>query len=470
MLKFEKYSLETLKKYIPIIEKSPLKVNDVSTGSFFMWHENVNLAFCLTADGSFVSRQDVSGETAFSYPFGGDEIAASRELLNYCKENGLPLKFYGVSGETLERLKNNPVFDKISYAFDRKWSDYVYDFDEMRMFSGRKFGGQRNHVNKFRALYPNAEFSPLCAADIPSVKKFLDEYRLEHTGTNLEETDEFRHSRELLERFDELGLIGGKYVTGGEIASFTIGEVQGDTLIIHVEKALKRVIGAYPATFNAFVNLVGERYKDLKFVNREDDSGDAGLRTSKLQYNPVALIEKNIVKINSPYADVKIPVLTGEKVTLSEITEQDKNDYLALCADKENNKYWGYDYEKDENITSAIDENTFYDIVAFDRAVGDSINFAVRDKSSGKLVGETITYNATVNGRAETGCRIRAEYSGQGLGTEAFALTAAFAESLGLMPTAKCCKQNERSKKMILACGFTLKGEDDEFYYFEKRL
>lgn len=468
MLKFENYSIETLKKYIPVIEKSPLNVNDVSTGSFFMWHEGVNLAFCTTEDGSFVSRQDVSGEVAFSYPFGGDIKAATEEILAYCRENDIPLKFYGVSDELLQTLKSNPNFDKISYAFDRKWSDYIYDFEEMRQFAGKKFGGQRNHIHKFDALYPTAEFLPLVKADLPKVREFLIAYHAEHSVANLEENDEFRHTVELAERFDELGLIGGKFTLDGKVISFTIGEIQGDTLIIHIEKALKSVTGAYPATFNSFVKYVGEHYNGLKFVNREDDSGDPGLRTSKLQYNPIKLVNKNIVKINSPYAGVEIPEITGEKVILSEIRESDKADYLALCIDDENNKYWGYDYKTDENITSAVDENTFYDIANFDRAVGDSINFAVRDKQTGKLIGETITYNATVNKKAETGCRIAREYAGQGKGSEAFALTADFAESLGLTPTAKCYKQNEASRKMILACGFRFIREDDTFYYFSR--
>ena len=153
---------------------------------------------------------------------------------------------------------------------------------------------------------------------------------------------------------------------------------------------------------------------------------------------------------------------------LSAITEADKANYLALCTDDDNNKYWGYDYREDEGITSEIDENTFYDIVAFDRAVGDSINFAVRDKDSGELIGETITYNATVNGKAETGCRIAKAFSGKGRGEEAFGLTADFAQSLSLTPTAKCYKQNEPSKKMIIACRFKFIREDETFYYFSR--
>ena len=104
-MQFEKYTKETLIKYRSAIKNCPYNVNDITTGSFFMWNSGVDVRFCIES-GMFFSQQDICGEPSFSYPFANpsdfeDENAyktaeekALKELLSYVGENNLlPKKF-----------------------------------------------------------------------------------------------------------------------------------------------------------------------------------------------------------------------------------------------------------------------------------------------------------------------------------------------------------------------------------------
>ncbi len=61
-------------------------------------------------------------------------------------------------------------------------------------------------------------------------------------------------------------------------------------MIIHVEKALIEYEGAYPTMAQEFAEQFA--VDGIIYINREDDSDDPGLRKSKLQYNPIRLVDK----------------------------------------------------------------------------------------------------------------------------------------------------------------------------------
>ena len=93
-----------------------------------------------------------------------------------------------------------------------------------------------------------------------------------------------------LRDFVALGLKGGILRSGGRIVAYTIGErLNSDTFIVHVEKAFSDVTGAYPMINQCFL---AHEASGLRYVNREDDAGDEGLRKAKLSYNPVLMLEK----------------------------------------------------------------------------------------------------------------------------------------------------------------------------------
>ena len=73
------------------------------------------------------------------------------------------------------------------------------------------------------------------------------------------------------------------------IVGYTIGEKQDkENIIIHFEKALYDVRGAYPA----INKLTLQNMLQYKIVNREQDLGIEGLRRAKEEYNPIGFIKK----------------------------------------------------------------------------------------------------------------------------------------------------------------------------------
>ena len=78
-------------------------------------------------------------------------------------------------------------------------------------------------------------------------------------------------------------LVGGMELDG-RLLSVAMAERCGDTLQIHIEKALYGYEGVYPATVQAFAQEFA--VDGVRWLNREHDAGDKGLRTSKLQYLP----------------------------------------------------------------------------------------------------------------------------------------------------------------------------------------
>ena len=100
----------------------------------------------------------------------------------------------------------------------------------------------------------------------------------------------------MLENYKKYNMLGGVLRVNGKIIGYSIGEIIGDTLFDHIEKADISYHGAYQMLTNSFLKEFAAD-ESVKYVNREEDCGDEGLRKSKLSYHPVELIEKNTIII-----------------------------------------------------------------------------------------------------------------------------------------------------------------------------
>lgn len=294
MLNFSKLNLTDIETVKPYFKLQLSRICDYSVGGIFMWRDYFDTQFTIWQNTLIFKVRYIGGETAFPFPLGEHQQDALGQIEQYCRESGIPLVFCTVSKEALQILQCK--YPGAIAQPNRDWFDYLYQTQNLITFKGKKYDGQRNHINKFKKLYPNYSFKEIKPENLESVRLFYDRFAEEHEKASQLARVESEKVKELLENYEQYGLFGGFITVDGKIVSMSIGERINDTIYVHVEKADIAYVGAYQITVQEFLKHFAREGDE--FVNREEDVGDAGLRKSKLSYHPVELLEKSTVRVN----------------------------------------------------------------------------------------------------------------------------------------------------------------------------
>ena len=425
-------------------------------GVMYMWSDYFGTEIA-PYEGGVIVKDHLFGEDLFMVPRGEKADAAFATIEAYERERGGDLVFHSVDDDDLSLLFSRyPAIEVKSY---RDYSDYLYLVSDLAEYKGKKYHGQKNHKNRFLKEYPDYEFLPFGKEDLPAIYAFLEEHKA-LSPRSKEELIEYEACYRLLDAMDKLDLLTAMIRVKGKIVAVSVGEVLNDTLIIHIEKALAAYSGVYPTMCSLFAAKYGA---GLTYVNREDDAGDEGLRTSKMQYHPIALVEKRwaVCHLSKRF---DLPVLFTDRLVVDRLSASDMAEYAALATDEERNRYWGYDYKVDLG-EDAPDAAHFERVLTEDEGRGVAYSRKISDLS-GAFVGEAVVYNFRLDGSGELGLRVTSAMAGKGYGREAYKAVAD--EMIKRLPKlhARCYKENAQSKKMILAAGFREVGESDEMYYF----
>lgn len=279
--------------------QQPFRACDYTVGAVFQWRAYFDTRIAYVGDMAILSA-DYPGEGfRYMFPVGSDDPAMLDAALGAIEqdaaERGVPLVYCAVPDAGVACLAAR-CGARMRAAAHRDWADYLYELSDLQRFPGRRFHGQRNHLNRFQKLYPLCRYVPVDADTLPAARAFLEAYAQTAALTSPIEQEEMLRAQELLEVSLPLGLRAGFLQDAdGTVVALSIGEVVGDTLYVHVEKARLDYPGAYQAIVSAFCTNAAE--PDTRYCNREDDSGEEGLRISKQSYHPICLIDKYWVTV-----------------------------------------------------------------------------------------------------------------------------------------------------------------------------
>ena len=292
MLEFKKIELKDIPTLKAYYSAYPSRQCDRSAGATVMWRDYFENKYCII-DGTVIFSSKFKDGLCFSYPIGRNVENALKEIEKHCDEINTPMVLCSVNSKELSSLKN--FYPRYEADADRDWFDYLYEKDALMNLIGRKYSTPRNHINKFRKLYSDWSFELIDASNIPELIEFTKNFTF-NSQKDESAALELEMCIEVLENYEIYDMLGGILRVNGKIIGYSIGEIIGDTLFCHIEKADISYAGAYQMLTNQFLRTYASG-DEVKYVNREEDCGDEGLRKSKLSYHPVELIEKNVVII-----------------------------------------------------------------------------------------------------------------------------------------------------------------------------
>ncbi len=268
---------------------------DVTIGGVFMWRRYFETQVYMEDNLLLFKVMRSPGKVAFLTPY-GDVERGIKLVFEYCMANNISAAFCAVTERELAYYEAH--YQLRDVAFNRVWSDYLYEAERHRTFAGKKLSGQRNHVNKFLKTYEDWTFEPITHENIDEVHAFCHE--IGHARSKDSETYDAEQAilDDVFEHLDEYGFFGNVLRVDGVIVAMAMGEVIGDTLFIHIEKARRDYFGAHQMIVREFAKA--HTNDEVCYINREDDSGDEGLRTSKLSYQPCELLHKATIKLHWP--------------------------------------------------------------------------------------------------------------------------------------------------------------------------
>lgn len=284
----DKISLEKYKAITP-------KYNcDFCFTDLYIWSSYYHTEICIQQNTLFL-RYTIDEKHLYFIPLGNVEYGIT-ELIRYTRQQMEPLRIINLEQQDL------PTIPKDFYLVHiRKNDDYVYLSKDLSELTGKKYKSKRNFVNSFQQSY-TYEVKKLEDFDEKEEMRFLEiwsQYNPEEDRHSFLGEKEAIHKS--IQNKKHLNLDGLLLKCNSKIIGLTIGSYQKDTFITHFEKVDYSYRGASQMINYLLANHVKDR---VTYINREEDLGIEGLRTSKLSYHPIQLIQSYTAYYKPDFKDV----------------------------------------------------------------------------------------------------------------------------------------------------------------------
>ena len=264
--------------------------NDAAFANLFLLREKYGTELC-TEDRMLLRRYG-RGVRAGSYgfPLGGGDLKQAVSLLHAdAAERGIPFRMTLLTKPQCERLE--ALFPGgFMFAPMPDYTEYLYLQENLAALRGSRYHGKRNHIAQFWRACPDAYIQPLVAENADIAVSVAERWlQARNTPDDPSLLFELNCIKEAAANWDALALTGLLLYDGMEPVGMTVvSEISAGIFDIHFEK----VVPEYPHAWPVVVNEMAKCLSGAEYLNREEDLGESGMRSSKQSYRPDLLNEK----------------------------------------------------------------------------------------------------------------------------------------------------------------------------------
>lgn len=177
---------------------------------------------------------------------------------------------------------------------DRDSFDYIHSLTELAELRGGKYHTQKNHLNRFNKLYPEAKAKDIDISSSQTQKAIFELFDKWEHGKK-KSSEDTTIERKALQRMVSSAHIFKLYSLGlyykNTLIGFSITDLEEkETAQNHFAKSDPLYKEVYFKLMNEGAKVLLE--KGYEYLNIENDMGIPGLRYAKEQWNPVKYIKK----------------------------------------------------------------------------------------------------------------------------------------------------------------------------------
>jgi hypothetical protein len=272
---------------------TPRTTCDLALANLFIWRACEAPSLTLIKDNLCILLKSHAEPQYFLEPLGKNDVLETVEIC---------LRHAGRVSRAGTGIAGQLPADRFHVVPLRDHFDYIYEVRSLAELKGKKYDGKRNQIRKFTRLHPGYQFSPLEQKQAEQALALFDRWSHEREDLNGKSALPpvtilcQRHAlQEAFASFDRLGLQGGAIFVDGTMEGLIVtSAATPETATAHLQYANYKIPGIYQVLLWETCRQI---LSSFTFLNLEEDLGIAGLRKTKLSYQPVRLEEKFLITL-----------------------------------------------------------------------------------------------------------------------------------------------------------------------------